>query len=129
MSFPALTLVLILSITLSLPSFLVLLSGQIERISPVISTLGTAALIGALLLLGTQLGWAYASSALVAAVAFERFVYAPRAYLTYALSAGAGFALFLSGIAMGGGPTTTPAPWLGTSSYAALSVPNLLPWR
>jgi hypothetical protein len=74
MPFLALTLVLVLSVTLSLPSFLVLLNGPSERISPVISTLGTTALIGSLLLLAAQLGWPYASTALVATIAFERFV-------------------------------------------------------
>lgn len=105
MPFLVLTLVLVLSVTLSLPSFLVLLGGQNERVSPVTATVGTSALMGSLLLLGTQSGWAYATTALAAALAFERFVYAPRAYVTYALGAGAGFALLLTGIAMGGAPT------------------------
>ncbi|UOK71498.1 hypothetical protein [Ancylobacter polymorphus] len=105
MPFLVLTLVLVLAVTLSLPSFLVLLGGQNERVSPVTATLGTSALMGSLLLLGTQSGWAYAIIALAAALAFARFVYAPRACVAYALGAGAGFALLLTGIAMGGGPT------------------------
>lgn len=125
MPFLVLTPVLVLSVTLSLPSFLVLLGGQKERVSPVTATLGTSALMGSLLLLGTQLGWAYAMITLVAALAFGRFVYAPRACLTHTLGAGAGFALLLAGIAMGGGPTQ--ARWaLGLSppiSISATSVP------
>lgn len=128
MTFVALTLVLVLSVTLSLPSFLILLSGQNERISPVISTLGTTALMGSLLLLAAQLGWPYASTALLTAIAFERFVYAPRACLTYALGAGAGFALLLAGIAMGGGPTA--ARWASSRSppisQSAPSVPVMV---
>lgn len=111
MPFLVLTLVLVLAVTLSLPSFLVLLGGQNERVSPATATLGTSALMGSLLLLGTQSGWVYATIALAAALAFERFVYAPRACVTYALGAGAGFALLLAGIAMGGGPTQARWAW------------------
>jgi hypothetical protein len=125
MPFLVLTLVLVLAVTLSLPSFLVLLGGQNERVSPVTATLGTSALMGSLLLLGTQSGWACATVALAAALAFARFVYAPRACVTHALGAGAGFALLLTGIAMGGGPTQ--ARWaLGVTppiSASAASAP------
>lgn len=105
MLFLALTLTLVLSVTFSLPTFLVLLNGQHERVSPAIATVGTAALMGSLVLLGAQLGWAYAATVLITAGAFDRFVYAPRTGFTHALGAGTAFALLLTGIAMGGGPT------------------------
>lgn len=98
---PVVTLALILSVALSLPSFLTLLEGPPEAADPVLATVGTAALMGSLLLLGVWLGWPSSSAALLAAGILDRFVYAPRSHLSRRLGTAAAFAFLLIGISFG----------------------------
>ncbi|MCJ8143413.1 hypothetical protein MKI84_10855 [Ancylobacter sp. A5.8] len=100
MLFPFVMLMLVLSVTLSLPTFLGLLNETHEKACPVLATLGTAALIGSLFLLGVRLGWPAAAAVSLVAGLFDRFVYAPRSRFSRRLGTGTAFALLLVGIAM-----------------------------
>ncbi|MBS9479038.1 hypothetical protein [Ancylobacter radicis] len=99
-----LTLVLVLAVTFSLPSFLALLKETQETVYPVLATVGTTALIGSLLLLAARLGWPSSAAVLVAAGVFDRFVYTPRSDFSHQLTTVSAIALLLIGISLGDGP-------------------------